>query len=76
METNLHTINNLFAQLGLPSDTDEINGFIESHRPVAEGLAVSEAPFWTPSQAKFLRQQILHDADWAPVVDELNTRLR
>lgn len=76
METNLHTINNLFAQLGLSSDPDDINAFIESHRPIGKGLAVSEAPFWTDSQAKFLRQQILHDADWAIVVDELNNRLR
>lgn len=76
MEANLHTINNLFAQLGLPSDADAISAFIESHRPIGQNLAVSEASFWTPSQAKFLRQQILQDADWAIVVDELSTRLR
>lgn len=76
METNLHTLNNLFAQLGLPSDAEGISAFIESHRPIGRELAVSEAPFWTASQAKFLQQQILHDADWAMVVDELSTRLR
>lgn len=76
METNLHTINQLFAQLGLPADSDAINDFIESHRPIPEGLAISEASFWTEPQAKFLRQQILHDADWAIVVDDLSTRLR
>lgn len=76
METNQHTINNLFAQLGLSADSNTINDFIESHRPIAQGLAISEAPFWTESQARFLRQQILHDADWAIVVDELSARLR
>lgn len=76
METNLHTINHLFAQLGLPSEQEQVSAFIESHRPIGKHLAVSEAPFWTPSQARFLQQQILQDADWAPVVDELNTRLR
>lgn len=31
--------------------------------------------FWSKSQARFLRDEILADADWAEVVDELNLRL-
>jgi hypothetical protein len=36
---------------------------------------LSDAPFWTPSQAAFLREEILEDADWASVIDELNVDL-
>jgi hypothetical protein len=66
---------NLFAQLGLPSDPAAIDGFVESHSPLAPGLALSEAPFWTPSQAAFLREETLGDADWAEVIDALNREL-
>jgi hypothetical protein len=36
---------------------------------------VQEAPFWTPAQAKALRDMLLDDADWAEVVDQLNLAL-
>ena len=38
-------------------------------------MKISEAPFWTPAQAALLKEEILEDADWAVVVDELNVRL-
>ncbi|MBA3696766.1 MAG: DUF2789 domain-containing protein [Methylotenera sp.] len=75
MEPSLHTLNNLFAQLGLPSDDVEIDNFIQTHSHLETSLSLSEAPFWTPSQAAFLREEILKDADWAEVIDQLNTRL-
>jgi Protein of unknown function (DUF2789) len=50
--------------------------FIESNRPLAKHLALYEAPCWTPSQAEFLRDQILDDADWAGVIDRLDGGLR
>ena len=76
METPMHTMNNLFAQLGLPSDAAEIERFIKVHSPLVESICLSEAAFWTPAQASFLREEILDDADWAEVIDELNTALR
>jgi len=75
MESSLHTLNNLFAQLGLPSDDVEIDNFINTHKHLDSSLSLSEAPFWTPSQAAFLREEILKDADWAEVIDQLNARL-
>ena len=75
MESSLHTLNNLFAQLGLPSDDIEIDNFINTHKYLDSSLSLSEAPFWTPSQAAFLREEILKDADWAEVIDQLNARL-
>lgn len=76
MDDNLHTIHNLFAQLGLPSSEPEIQQFIERYQPLDSNIVLSEAPFWTDSQAKFLREQITKDADWAPVIDSLNACLR
>ena len=75
METPIHSINNLFAQLGLPSDQAAVENFIKTHSPLATNLPLSEASFWTPAQAAFLCEEILKDADWAEVIDELNARL-
>lgn len=75
MESPVHTLCNLFAQLGLPSDEAEIARFIETHGPLPETTLLPEAPFWTPSQATFLREEALGDADWAAVIDALNVDL-
>ena len=40
-----------------------------------DGALLAEAPFWSDAQARFLRQEILEDADWAQVIDELNLML-
>jgi len=76
MESNLHSMTHLFAQLGLPSEPGEIQGFIEGHRPLPPHLALFEAPFWTQSQAEFLREQIQNDADWAGIIDKFDSGLR
>jgi len=76
MERPIHNMSNLFAQLGQANDETAIAQFIESHRPLAEGLRLHEAPFWSESQACFLREAILEDADWAEVADELSAGLR
>lgn len=76
METQMHNMSNLFAQLGLPSEPAAIESFIASHSPLPESVRLHDAAFWTPAQATFLREEILEDADWAEAVDELNVRLR
>lgn len=73
---NYHSLSNLFDQLGLPSDATSINNFIEIHRPLAHNVELAQAPWWTASQAAFLRESIADDADWAIMVDELDTLLR
>lgn len=75
METHLHTMSNLFAQLGLPSEPAAMDQFIEAHRPLGQAVALYRAPFWTASQRAFLKEEIIEDADWAGVIDELNARL-
>ena len=75
MEQPVHSLANLFKQLGLESDEASIDAFIARHSPLPPGMKVADAPFWTPSQAALLKEEILDDADWAVVVDELNMLL-
>ncbi len=75
MENPVHSMARLFAQLGHPCDEQAIALFMETHRPLAGGVLLHEATFWTASQAEFLRQASLDDADWAEVIDELNAGL-
>ena len=75
MEANLHTMSNLFAQLGLPAEPAAIEDFIAAHRPLGNEIALYRAPFWSAAQRAFLKEEIIDDADWAMVIDELNSRL-
>jgi hypothetical protein len=75
MNASLHTLSNLFAQLGLPSSTAAIDAFILSHRTLGNDVALYRAPFWTDAQSAFLKEEIIGDADWAVVIDELNSLL-
>ncbi len=75
MEQHRHTMHQLFSQLGQPSDAASIAQFISTHRPLAGEVRLSDAEFWTPTQAAFLRESIQDDSDWAEVVDKLNSEL-
>lgn len=75
MDYHAPTLMQLFAQLGLPAEMAAIEAFIDQHGPLPEAMPLAEAPFWTPAQAAFLREEMVEDADWAEVVDELNGRL-
>lgn len=76
MDSGNHTIADLFAQLGLGNTSAEIEQFVARHRPLSNSLPLADAPFWSASQAQFLREEISEDADWAEVVDQLNVMLR
>ena len=76
MEPTVHPFSDLFAQLGLADDPASIRRFIADHAPLADGLRLEEAPFWSPAQAQLLREERIEDADWAIVVDQLNLALR
>ena len=69
-------INELFAQLGLPSEADEIGHFLTIHASMADGFRLPDAPYWTRSQAAFLRESLLQDSDWSGLVDQLSKALR
>ena len=76
MEKSFHRFSDLFAQLGLPSDTSSIKRFIMEHRPLGDQVSLADASFWSQSQANFLREELLIDADWAEVIDHLSAALR
>ena len=76
MDTSTHTTQTLFDQLGLDSDPAAIESFILEHKPLPADIRLSEAPFWSAAQARFLRDGIAADSDWAEVIDDLDTRFR
>jgi len=75
MELPNKDMTTLFAQLGVPSDPASIDDFIASHAPLPNHVKLAEAPFWSDAQRAFLRDEWIEDAEWAPIVDELNVRL-
>jgi hypothetical protein len=74
MELTSPTLATLFEQLGLDSDQASIDAFVSAH-PLPADVKLIEADFWTPQQARFLKEELRVDAEWAPVVDELNELL-
>ena len=76
MEDPIHSLCELFKQLGLPADRGAIEAFIARHAPVPDNLKLGDAPFWSRQQAQFLQEAVRDDADWAPVVDQLDVLLR
>ena len=76
MESPSHRFSDLFAQLGLPSEVDNIASFLAAHAPLADQVTLADAPFWTPAQRGFLREALQQDSDWADPVDHLNQALR
>lgn len=76
MDPSKHKMRNLFEQLGLPAGDADIARFVNAHRPLADGVELADAPFWTAAQAQFLRDEIDDDADWAELIDQLSLMLR
>lgn len=71
METPVHDLTALLKQLGLNS----LDSLL-AHAPLAESISLADAPFWTPAQAALLREQLVADADWAELIDQLDLLLR
>lgn len=76
MEKSFHRFTELFEQLGLPSDPANIKDFIVKHAPLDESITLEKAPFWSISQSTLLREELMLDADWAEIIDQLNKDLR
>ncbi|PAJ74364.1 hypothetical protein CJF42_10700 [Pseudoalteromonas sp. NBT06-2] len=75
MDTNLHNLINLFAQLGLDNSKAGIDSFIAEHQ-LASAIHINEAPFWTKGQASFLTESLAEDGDWSEVIDQFDALLR
>jgi hypothetical protein len=71
-----YTLTSLFDQLGLDSTDQTIRDFINQNSPLPGNIELYEAGFWSTSQASFLKQSKDDDADWAELVDQLDSMLR
>lgn len=76
MEASFHHFSDLFAQLGLPNEEQDMARFIHQHSGLAPDVRLADAPFWTPAQAALLKNEWLEDADWVEVIDQLELALR
>lgn len=76
MEAAFHRFSELFQQLGLPSQPEDIHAFLKRHAPLPDHLALADAPFWTAAQAALIKESLHADADWSAVIDQLNLALR
>ena len=70
-----HSLEDLFAQLGLNNDSNAIEQFIAEHRPLASDVALYRASIWSQAQRAFLKEEIIGDGEWALAIDDLNRRL-
>jgi len=75
METPIHSLASLFDQLGLESTDQAIEDFINRNKLLPGHVDLYKANLWSASQASFLKQAKDDDADWAEIVDQLNTLL-
>ena len=75
MNMPTHHTSELF-QLGLPNDAWSIAQFVSTHASMAQGVRLPDAPFWTRSQAAFLRESLSQDSDWSGLVDQLGKALQ
>lgn len=75
MENAIHRFADLFSQLGLASSPAAVQAFINGHAPLQAHVRLEDAPFWTDAQSLLLHELIAEDADWAALVDQLNSAL-
>lgn len=76
MDTTTPSLEQLFAQLGLPNAPQEIRAFITQHRPLPGDVLLRDAPFWNAGQSALIREKLAADGDWSMVIDMLNVQLR
>lgn len=76
METFTHDLSHLFGQLGLSDKQSEIEKFIAAHKLSSFNGTLPEAPFWNSAQARFLKEGVVEDSDWAEAIDQLDALLR
>ncbi|WP_299727876.1 DUF2789 family protein [uncultured Endozoicomonas sp.] len=73
---NTHVnLQDLFSQLGLNSETDQIQQFINEHH-LSSDIKLEEAPFWNEAQRQLLLEGRNDDAEWSESIDELDALLR
>ena len=75
--TQCGSFTDLFDQLGLPSQPEQIADFIARNRPLNNAVLLEHAPFWSESQAQFIHEKKTRDEPpWSILLDQLSTALR
>ncbi|WP_305464703.1 DUF2789 domain-containing protein [Photobacterium leiognathi] len=75
MEPFQHNLSNLFSQLGLNNSDEFIQVFITKHQ-LSQQQHITEAPFFSKVQRRFIQECQEQDADWCEVIDQLDALLR
>jgi len=70
MSMNNRTLEELFEQLGLSSQTIHMERFIERHQ-LKPGSILENAIYWDPEQKAFLIEAKADDSEWSEVVDQM-----
>ncbi|UPW20763.1 DUF2789 domain-containing protein [Agarivorans sp. TSD2052] len=76
MESGIHSLSDLFQQLGLDPSINGIAQFVAEHAPIPADVLLHQASFWNANQAEFLAESVAQDADWSELVDQLDIMLR
>lgn len=76
MQSGIHTFEELFQQLGLPSKPEQIDKFVQMHSPLQSHVPIEQAHFWNTGQINFLQEAIAENSEWAELVDQLDAMLR
>ncbi|WP_201529820.1 DUF2789 family protein [Psychrobacter frigidicola] len=69
-----YSMNELFAQLGLDSSDEAIDGFVEKNQ-LAKNEKLIESDIWNDNQRMFLQEEWTKDAAWVEIIDDLNVRM-
>lgn len=75
MDRSVHTMTELFDQLGLASDDNSIQQFVRKQKP-NNYQSLLEMDCWTDAQKAFIEEALGDDADWCELIDQLDARLR
>lgn len=68
------SLNSLFEQMGLDGSDTAIDQFVMEHQ-LSQDTKLVDAPFWSDSQRRFLKEEYTMDAGWIEIIDDLNVRL-
>jgi hypothetical protein len=67
---------NLFRQLRLNDNPEEIDEFIESHKIYSGELHIADTQFWSTSRSEFIRESLYNDSECLGSVNYLDMILR
>ena len=74
MDTSTHTMETLFQQLGLSTNSTSVEAFI-SNNHLPQNIPLEQAACWSAGQAQFIHDALEQDSDWSELVNQLDAQL-